>query len=63
MAELAIQKLEHIEQLLIGIDMKIDNFLGFEEMKESELKELREIRNEMQKGDHATFEEVFSNID
>jgi hypothetical protein len=55
MAELAIQKLEHIEQLLIGIDTKIDNFLGFEELKESELKELRGIRNEMQKGDYATF--------
>jgi len=63
MAELAMQKLEHIEQLLIGIDTKIDNFLGFEELKESEIKEIREIRNEMQKGDYATFDEVFGNID
>ena len=41
MAELAMQKLEHIEQLLVGIDTKIDNFLGFEELKESELKEIK----------------------
>ena len=63
MAELAMQKLEHIEQLLVGIDTKIDNFLGFEELKESELKEIKEIRNEMQKGDYATFDEVFGDID
>jgi len=63
MAELAIQKLEHIEHLLVGIDTKIDNFPGFEELKESELKEINEIRNEMQKGDYATFDEVFSDID
>ncbi len=59
MAELSMQKLEHIEQLLVGIDTKIDNFLGFEELEESELKELREIKNEMQKGDYATSDEVF----
>ena len=58
-----MQKLEHIEQLLVGIDTKIDNFLGFEELKESELKEIKEIRNEMQKGDYVTFEEVFGDID
>ena len=63
MAELAMQKLEHIERLLVGIDSKIDNFLGFEELKESELKELKKIRNEMQKGDYATFDEVFGDID
>jgi len=63
MAELAMQKLKHIEQLLVSIDAKIDNFLGFEELKKSELKELKEIRTKIKKGEYATFEEVFRDID
>jgi hypothetical protein len=63
MAGLATQKLEHIEQLLVDIDMKIDNFLGFEELTGKELKELRETREAMKRGEYATFEDVFSDID
>ena len=63
MTGLAIQKLEHIEQLLVGIYTKIDNFLGFEQLKKSELRELKEIKNEMRKGECSTFEEVFGDID
>jgi hypothetical protein len=63
MAGLATQKLERIEQLLVDIDMKIDNFLGFEELTGKELKELRETRKAMKRGEYATFEDVFSDID
>jgi hypothetical protein len=63
MAGLATQKLERIEQLLVDIDMKIDNFLGFEELTGKELKELRETREAMKRGEYATFEDVFSDTD
>jgi hypothetical protein len=43
--------LERIEKKLDIIDSKIDNFLGFEELSEEELKELDEIEAEMEKGE------------
>lgn len=42
--------LERIEKKLDVLDGKIDNFLGFEELSEEELKELDEIEAEMEKG-------------
>jgi len=46
--------------MLMEINMKINNFLGFEELTEKEKKEVLKIRREIQKGDFVKFKEVFS---
>lgn len=42
--------LMNIEDHLAKLNLKIDNFLGFDELSVKELKELDEIEEEMQKG-------------
>jgi len=43
MPEALIEKIEHIEALLLELSAKIDNFLGFEEITEKkEVEKLKE---------------------
>jgi len=46
-----LEHLQRIEKMLEILNAKIDNFLGFEELSEEELKELDEIEAEMEKGE------------
>ncbi len=46
-----LEHLQRIEKQLEIINSKLDNFLGFEELSEEELKELDEIEAEMEKGE------------
>jgi len=41
-----VERLERIERLLITLNAKIDNFLGYEEITEKEREELRKMREE-----------------
>jgi len=46
-----LEHLQRIEKQLEVINSKLDNFMGFEELSEEELKELDEIEAEMEKGE------------
>jgi len=55
-----LEKINHIEKLLIEIGAKIDNFLGFEELSEEEKEEVQKLREEVNKGEYVSYKEVFS---
>ena len=44
--------------LLLEINSKIDNFLGFEELSEEERKETELIKKEVESGEYLIFDEV-----
>ena len=46
-----LEHLQRIEKQLEIINSKLDNFMGFEELSEKELKELDEIEAEMERGE------------
>jgi len=54
-----IERLERIEKLLIALNSKVDNFLGYESLTKREREELRQMREEVRKGDFVKFEELF----
>ncbi|ATZ60657.1 MAG: hypothetical protein BME93_00420 [Methanosarcinales archaeon Met12] len=59
MTEAMMEKIDHIEKLLMEINAKIDNFLGFEELSEEELEEIERLREEVKSGEYVRFEEMF----
>ena len=52
-------KLENIENFLQRIESKIDNFMGFEEIKKTKKKELINIKKEMNEGKYNSYDDVF----
>ena len=46
-----LEHLQRIERQLEVINSKLDNFMGFEELSEEELRELDEIEAEMERGE------------
>jgi hypothetical protein len=46
-----LEHLQRIEKQLEIINSKLDNFMGFEELSEEELKELDDIETEMERGE------------
>jgi len=60
MSDELLEKIINIEKLLMEIDAKIDHFLGFEELSEEEKEEVRKLREEVRRGEHASYNEVFS---
>jgi hypothetical protein len=59
MSQELLEKVNHIEMLLLEIRSKIDNFLGFEELSQEERKEVEIIKKEIESGEYSTFDEVF----
>jgi len=59
MSQALMEKMESIEALLLEVNAKIDNFLGFEELDTLENKEVEELRKEVQSGKYSSFDEVF----
>ncbi|MFQ6126708.1 MAG: hypothetical protein ACE5R6_19190 [Candidatus Heimdallarchaeota archaeon] len=59
MVDTLLEKMSKIEQLLLEINAKIDNFLGFEDLTEEEQEEIAQLREEIQKGDFIPFQGVF----
>jgi len=54
-----MKKIENIEVLLLNMNSKLDNFLGFENMDEKERKELKALKKEVEEGNIVTFKDVF----
>jgi hypothetical protein len=59
MSQALFEKITHIESLLLELNSKIDNFLGFEEMGEKEKEEVNLLRLEVRSGKLSSFDEVF----
>ena len=60
MSDVLLEKINHIERLIIELNTKIDNFLGYEDLSDEERKELEEIRSEIKKGNYVKFSELFN---
>jgi len=54
-----VERLERIERLLVTLNAKIDNFLGYEDLREKEREELKKMREEVRRGEFVRFEELF----
>jgi hypothetical protein len=50
MADMVMEKLEHIEKLILQLNARIDNFLGYEDLTPDERDELKKIRREVKSG-------------
>lgn len=59
MNEAILEKIERIENLLIAINGKIDNFMGFEDLDDDEKDEVKKLRKEVESGKYMTSDEVF----
>ena len=59
MTEAILEKLNHIETLLLEINTKIDNFLGFEDLGEEERREIDYVRQSVKRGESVPFLDVF----
>jgi len=59
-SDVLLEKINHIERLIIELNTKIDNFLGYEDLSDEERKELEEIRSEIKKGNYVKFSELFN---
>jgi hypothetical protein len=58
MSDVVLKRINDIEKILIEINAKIDNFIGYEELTEKERRELRKIREEVKRGEYVSFDEV-----
>ena len=58
MTQALMEKMESIEALLLAVNAKIDNFLGFEELEEAEHEEVEELRKEVKSGKYSHFDEL-----
>jgi len=52
MPDAVMEKMEHIERLLLQLNAKIDNFLGYEDLTSDEQEELKKIRREVKSGEY-----------
>ena len=59
MSDSLTDKIDRIEALLIEVNAKISNFLGFEELDEAEQAEVKTLRKSIDKDGHVSFERVF----
>ena len=59
MPETVLKKMERIEELLLELNAKIDNFLGFEEIGKEEREEIEALRKEVKDGKYVPFDKVF----
>ena len=57
--EILEKRMENVERLLMEINSKIENFMGYEELSEEEEREVNEILKEVKGGKYIRFEELF----
>ncbi len=59
MSQVMMEKIDHIESLLMEINSKLDNFIGFEDLEPEEEKEVEEIRKGIASEEFVSSDEVF----
>jgi hypothetical protein len=58
MPDIVMEKMEHIEKLLLQLNAKIDNFLGYEDLTPEEKEDLKKIRAEVKSGDYVPLDKA-----
>ena len=58
MPDVVMEKMAHIETLLLQLNAKIDNFLGYEDLTPREEEELKKIRAEVKAGEYAPLDKA-----
>ena len=58
MPDIVMEKMEHIEKLLLQLNAKIDNFLRYEDLTPGEQEELARIRREVRSGDYVPLDKA-----
>ena len=53
-----MEKMEHIERLLLQLNAKIDNFLGYEDLTSDEKEELKKIRREVKSEEYVPLDKA-----
>ncbi len=53
------EKIERLKYLLMEINSKIENFMGYEDLTPEEEEKVEKIIEEMRKGEYIRFEEIF----
>jgi len=53
------EKIERLENLLLEINSKIENFMGYEELTDEEEERVKRVVEEMKSGNYVRFEEIF----
>ena len=59
MPDILLEKINNIERMIMELNTKIDNFLGYEDLTEEEREELEKLRKEIKKGEYIKFDELF----
>jgi uncharacterized protein YcfJ len=59
MPDVVMEKMEHIEKLLLQLNAKIDNFLGYEDLTPREKEDLKKVRREVESGDYVPLDKAF----
>lgn len=57
--EVLPEKMNTIEQLLLQLSAKIENFLGYEILSEEEQKELDQVRKEIKSREYVPMDQAF----
>jgi len=58
MPDVVMEKMEHIERLLLQLNAKIDNFLGYEDLTPREKEDLKKIRAEVKSGEYVSLDKA-----
>jgi len=58
MPDVVMEKMEHIERLLLQLNAKIDNFLGYEDLTPQEKEDLKKIRREVKSGEYVPLDKA-----
>lgn len=58
MPDIVMDKLEHIENLILQLNARIDNFLEYENLTSDEKEDLKKIRREVRSGGYVPVEKV-----
>jgi hypothetical protein len=59
MSDSLTEKIDRIEALLLEVNSKISNFLGFEELDEAEQAEVKALRKSVETEGHVGYKQVF----
>jgi hypothetical protein len=57
-SQVMMDKIDHIESLLMEINSKLDNFIGFEDLEPGEEEEVETIQQEIASGEFVSSDEV-----
>ena len=58
MPDVMMEKLEHIERLILQLNARIDNVLGYEDLTSDEKEDLKKIQRDVKSGEYVPLEKA-----